>query len=850
MSLLARSALRDALRHPAQAVLTVLGVALGVGVALGMHLAVGSARQAFLLSTEAVAGRATHRVTGGPAGLPDGTFLRVRLDAGVRASAPVVEGWVASPALPGVALRVLGVDPLSEGPFRPWAARGEGGDVDATALLASPGAAVLAWATAAAAGVAVGDTLPLVVDGRTRPVVVAGVLEPEGALAREGLRDVVLMDVSGAQEVLGMVGRLSRIDLALPEGEAGRAALERVQAALPPGARVEAAGAREASLAGMVRSFDLNLTALSLLALVFGMFLVYNATTFSVVRRREALGVLRAVGVTRREVLGMVLAEAAALGAAGTGLGLVLGVVLSRGMVRLVTRTINDLYFVVSVRSVPVPPSALLWGAALGVGAALLATLPPAHEATSRPPRATLARSEGEERAARSVGRAAALGVLLLGAGAALLLPPGPLLVAFAGLTAVLLGIALLTPAGTRAAMAVARPLAGAVVGVLGTMAARGVVRAQSRTAPAAAALVVAVSVTVGLGVMIDSFRVSVAHWLERTLQADVYVSLPGGSVSNRAEGTLDPALVARLSTAPGVAGVSTYRNVVLPRPGGEARLIALHLDPRGDGAFDFLAGDPAEALRRFRRDEGVLVSEPFAFREGVGVGDTVRLPSDRGEVGLPVAGVFRDYGSDQGVVMMDRALYDRLHDDRGVTSLGLFVVPDADPAAVLEGLRERAGGAPQAVLIRSNRDLREASLQVFDRTFAITAVLRALAFVVAFIGVLGALMALQLERSRELAVLRANGLTPGQVWTLVTAQTGLLGLAAGLMAIPAGLVLAWIMIHVVNRRSFGWTIGMELPPGVFVQAVALALAGALLAGLYPAWRMSRTPPAAALRAE
>ncbi|MBW3535986.1 MAG: ABC transporter permease [Gemmatimonadetes bacterium] len=423
------------------------------------------------------------------------------------------------------------------------------------------------------------------------------------------------------------------------------------------------------------------------------------------------------------------------------------------------------------------------------------------------------------------------------------------------GAVAAGIGVVLLVEGRTVAAtVALAAGLAlaavaGALVGVLGTMAVRDVVRSLSRTAPAAASLVVAVSVTVGLGVMIDSFRSTVGRWLERTLQADVYVALPS-TVATRAGGTLDPGLVERLVTAPGVEGASRYRNLPLPRQEGEARLLALDLHPRGEVAFAFAGGDAADAMRRFRAGEGVLVSEPFAFREGVGVGDTVRLATDRGQAALPVAGVFYDYGSDRGVVMMEWELYERLHADRGVTSLGLFLEPAADRDAVMDGLRARAAGAPQAVSIRSNRVLREASLEVFDRTFAITAVLRALAFVVAFIGVLGALMALQLERGRELGVLRATGLTPGQVWRLVTAQTGLLGLAAGLLSLPAGLALAWLMIHVVNRRSFGWTVTMELPPSVFLEAVALAVAGALLAGLYPAWRMARTSPAAGLREE
>jgi putative ABC transport system permease protein len=276
---------------------------------------------------------------------------------------------------------------------------------------------------------------------------------------------------------------------------------------------------------------------------------------------------------------------------------------------------------------------------------------------------------------------------------------------------------------------------------------------------------------------------------------------------------------------------------------------VALDLDPRGEAAFDFKEGDAGRAFAAFRQEGGVIVSEPLSYRRGLEVGDTLTLPTPRGDQGFPVVGVFFDYGSEQGVAMMSRATYDRYHDDPGVTSLGFFLEPGTDAEAVVRDLEARVP-AGLTVSVRTNRALRQGSLEVFDRTFQVTAVLRLLAFVVAFVGVLSALMALELERSRELGVLRANGLTPGQVWHLVTTQTGLMGVVSGILAIPMGLVLAAVMIFVVNKRSFGWTLRMEVGPDVVLQAVALALVGALLAGLYPAWRMSRTSPAEALRGE
>jgi putative ABC transport system permease protein len=834
--------------HRTQLILSVLGVALGVAVVVAIDLAIQSARTGFQISAETVSGRATHQVVSDLGTVDDALLAELRIQVGLREAAPVLERVGASPDLPGRALTLLGVDPLSEGPFRPYVT-GSASDLEVSDFMTVPYAVVLSAETAAAAGVGAGDTLAFALEGRTYPLVVAGTLSPEDRLAKIGLSDVLLVDLASAQDMGDARGLLTRIDLRLPDGADG-ARMERVvREALPDGVRLETAGARADTMAGMISAFDLNLTALSLLALIFGMFLIYNAMTFSVVQRRALLGRLRALGVRRDELLRMVLREAAWIGAAGGVLGVALGTVLGRGLVRLVTRTINDLYFSVSVEGVGVDPWVLAKGFLLGLGATLLATIPPALEAASVSPRLATLRSSAEDRARRAVPSAARWGAGLFGVGALLMaIPTRSLAVSFGALLLVILGMAALTPAGTVALVRVLRPLLLRGGGMLGAMAGRGVVTALSRTAPAVAALVVAVSVTVGLGVMIESFRGTLVRWLDGTLQADVYVSLPGPQ-SSRANGTLPPALLDAFVAHPAVVGHSTYRGIDVVGEDGVYRLVALDLDPRGEDAFDFISGAAEEAMAAFRRGEGVIVSEPYAFRRDLTVGDPVVLVGSEGREALSVAGIFYDYGSEQGTVMMARPAYDRLYADPGVTSLALFLRDGVDDAQVVDDL---LGDVPDglAVVVRTNRSLREASLEVFDRTFRVTGVLRLLAFLVAFVGVLSALMALELERAREFGVLRAVGLTPDQVRKLVLGQTGLLGLVSGILAVPVGLVLSWVMIFVVNKRSFGWTLRMEVGPEILAQAVMLALVGALVAGVYPSWRLGRSAPALALRGE
>ena len=856
--LLWRSLRRYMVRHPWQTGLAVIGVALGVGVVVSIDLAAASARRAFSLSTESVVGRTTHQVVGGPQGLSDAVYRALRVDAGVRPAAPIVEGHASAPAFPGRALHVLGVDPFAEAPFRPYledlaqpAARDGRERPDLATFLTRPATAIVSGAMAREMGLGLGGTLDLMIAGTRRSVAIVGVLEPADALSRQALDGLVITDIASAQELFGMSGRLHRIDLIVPAGADGEAVLARVQAVLPPGAQIVRASTRVQAVAQMTRAFDLNLRALSLLALIVGAFLVHNTMTFSVVQRREAIGTLRALGVTRRQVFGLVTAEALLVGGVGTLVGLAVGTLLGRGLVRLVTQTINDLYFVVSVRELALDPLVLAKGVALGLGATLLAAVAPALEATAAPPRATLARSTLETGRRRVAPRVAVAGLVLLAGGGGLLVAPGMALgPSYAGLFAMLLGFALLTPVATVGAMRIAEaPLAWAF-GALGRMAARGVVAALSRTAVAVAALMIAIATTVGVAVMVQSFRDTVERWLAMTLQADVYVSAPS-LASSRTESTLPPDVVERLVSTPGVAATSTNRTVWIHSPddGAPVRVVALGIGARSYRAFHFKEGAPDAAWPAFQDAGAVLVSEPFAYRHGLRVGDRLRLLAADGVRAFPVAGVFYDYASEQGAVLMSRRTYDRFWDDRGISAVALYAAPDVDAEALIATLRGRASAGGE-LFIRSNRALREASLQIFDRTFAITEILRLLATLVAFVGVLSALMALQLERAREIGVLRAFGLTPPQVWGLMTAQTGLMGLLAGLLALPVGLVLALVLVFVVNRRSFGWTLELTVGPGVLLEALVLAVAAAVLAGLLPAARVARTSPAVALRNE
>ncbi len=868
--LLFRSSLRHLASHPWQFVLSVVGVAVGVAVVVAIDLANVSAENSFRESSEIVAGRATHRIQGPSAvGLPDSVIAHLvrrgpaqGLDVPMT---PIVEGWVRPRRAPEVTLQVLGVDPLLEQAFRPYASEiaREGNSGDAGQKAAAYGLAdflggepvvLLSSETATRLELAPGDTFR----------VAAGGVEEVLTLARavDAGDNLVIMDISRAQQVLGMQGRLSRIDLILPDGGGAGAgggpdgAAAHLAQMLPPGAVLERSSARTETLAQMTRAFSLNLTALSLLALIVGMFLTYNTMSFSVVQRYALIGRLRAVGVRRREVLSMILSEALVVGLIGTTLGLVFGVVLGEGLVTLVSQTINDLYYSVSVSKLTIHPLTLAKGIGLGLGATLVAAWVPARAAAGVTATSLLKRSSVEDRLRGRLPFLTALGCLLLVAGGVLLWASGRgIVVAYAGIFMLIMGWALLAPALTTAIVVGLRPAMSAAGGVVGRMAAGSVRAHLSRTAVAIAALSIAVSSVLGVGIMVGSFRTTVVTWLQGALQADIYVQ-PVGNGFRTGQSAIRADVLAALVQAPGVEAAFVIRHAEVLWEGTPVHLAAVEFGPHSATTLALKTGSAEVLVPRLQSEDVALVSEPFAYRHGTAPGDTLRLATPSGHVLIPIVGIYHDYASDQGTIMMDRTRYARLFGDTAASGLAVFVAPtgasgqaaaSADIDAVMALMQSRAGPL-QNLVIRSNRELRTYSMEVFDRTFTVTKVLQLLAVIVAFIGILSALMALQLERAREYGVLRASGMTGRQLGRFVSWECGLMGLVSGLLALPLGGALAMALIFVINRRSFGWTLQVDVSSGIFLEGLVVAVVASLLAGILPARALRRQRAVDALR--
>ena len=674
MSALLRLAIRYISRRALQSALFALGVALGVAVIVAIDIASDSAGRAFQLSSESVAGKATHQIVGGPNGLPSTLYTRLRLELGIGNSAPVVSEFARVDGS-DERLRLLGVDPFAEPPFRSYLAGGESG-ADAEALnqfIATPGSIVISEGLAGRLGYGLGDSLRISAAGSFHAATVVGIsLRPDDAASQQALDDLIISDIATAQEWLGMAGRLSRIDLILDADEASRLAAQ-----LPLGTSLIKSGADDA-LAQLLSAFEFNLQALSLLALLVGLFLIYNTVTFSVVQRRGVIGITRSLGMTRSQVFAFVLGEALILGAIGAALGLALGILFGRGAVSLVAQTINDVYFSLNVRGISIDAFTLFKGAAVGLLASLGAAFLPSLEATRTPPAGVMKRSSGEEGARRLLPWLTLAAALMVTAGLILLLLPGDdLYLGWVALMLILVGGACFTPLSLLLLTRLLIFPCGWLFGALGRMACRALIRSLSRTSVAVAALTVAVSVSVGLGAMIGSFRDTVDDWLSNSFGAQIFIS-PPLFASNNASVDVDPIALDVVRAIPGVENVSAARAVTVLAPDypdlPPVNLLASSFDIAGEKRrFRWSEAKPGE--HQATLDAGkVMVSESFAWRRGIDErNNQITLVTDRGERDFEVFGVYFDYSTDQGTLYLARSVYDRYFDDPFITSLAGF---------------------------------------------------------------------------------------------------------------------------------------------------------------------------------
>ncbi len=831
---------RPLVREPVRTLITTLCVSIGVAVVVAIDLAGEASAGSFQSSMESLQGDASYEISQ-VGGIPDSVFGELTRLSGPLEFSARVEGY-ATFAQSGERLPLFGVDIIGDEALR----SGVGIQMaDLDVLVESRPV----WVSASL-GADVGDRIELIVNDRLESFRVQAVMDESG-LHSNARGSMVVMDIALAQRVLDRIGRLDRIYAKVPGGREGKWE-SLITERLPPNASLRAAGIRTRENRKLLRSFRWNLQVLSYIALIVGAFLVYNTVSVSVVRRRSLIGVARALGMTSRGVRAGFLLEGCCFGVAGTAIGLALGRALAVGAVELMGQTVESLYVSSAPGEIAIRPGTAAVAVFAGIGVSIFSAWWPAREASSVPPTEAMAkaRREYEVEASRGSWARASLACAALSIG--LCFVPAWDRVPYAGFLGALgliLSATMLVPQVAGASFrSAARPLMR-IFGAAAMVGSRSLAGSLGRTAVIVAALATATAMMVSVAIMVGSLRETLLVWMDSQLQADLYVQAEARSGVEDAP-TFSEEAARAIEAVPGVDAVDRFRRYAISYEGLPATLaLADFRVHRTRSRMQFLDGPDMDTLvDRLTSSKSVIVSEAFGSKHDVGVGDAVALPIGRGAEEFEVAAVYFDYSAEHGYVIGHRDVLMSYLPDERLTSLAVYLAPDAEVEAARAEIIGAVAG--RRLQVSRNRELREGAIVIFDRTFAITYALEAVAVFVAILGMAGALITLVIDRRTELGVLRAVGATKRQVRRLVLAQAGMLGLVSNFVGVLLGVLLSVVLIKVINKQSFGWTIQFHWPVGLLIGAITVIFAASLIAGTYPARVAAARDPLGAMHEE
>jgi putative ABC transport system permease protein len=868
--------LRSLWKEKIRSAVAVLGIALGVAVMVAVRLANNSVTDTFKAAVDSVGGQASLRIRGAAGRFDEQQLRQLTWLSEYGQISPVVEGYAmldkerldtsGGKAFPrGEMLQVLGVDVLLDFPMRDYHVlkfRGEEQSAkssarDALRLLDDPLAVILTEKFLRRHQLRVGDQVPLTFDSKTQNYTIRGVLLDEGpAKTLDG--NFALMDIAAAQVAANRLGLIDYVDLMLRPEVESRDLFAVINQRLPKNLVAESPDAASGRADTMVAAFQFNLSALGAVALIVGLFLIYNTVTTSVAARRTEIGMLQAIGSGRWIVLALFLSEALLLATVGLVLGLPAGRLLATGAVGATSQTV-EIFYIANVAQASASQLRLSGHDILSViflvgPLTLVAAFVPAWEAATIQPIDAVRRTQTGLRPKTAV-RLVATAVLagLLGWFFTRLSPVfGMPIWGFAAEMVFLLAAALMTP---LLISAVAKAIywfshRDFTASAEFRLAAANLDGSLARVSISVAALAMSLAMMVAIAIMVGSFRNTVTYWLDSALTADLSIK-PIMQTSSVAEERLSQETVDIVRAEPMVDEVIWFSSRQITFRDRDIRLAVTEI-PKTLARGHILFHSPPDTPRNLERG-CVFVSESFSHRFQSPVGAMLELPSPGGYVPFRVAGVYYDYASNQGTVLMDVEDY-RQHyaaNDPTLTpqTMSIHLSEDADP---LEARRRliRALGPAERVYCVTNGEVRREALRIFESTFTITYALQLIAILVAGLGVASTLITMIYHRRRDIGLLSLCGATPKQLRRVFVIEALAIGASSQLLGILLGIVLALVLIFVINLQSFGWTIQMEFPLGFLLQSSFLVILAAGLFGLYPAIQAASVDPLQTIREE
>ena len=786
-------------RPRGRALLSVLGIALGVALGYGVHLVNRAAVSDLAAAVRSLAGESDLEVRGGRAGFPESLYARIARLPGVAAASPALE-LDAGVAGMERTVRILGVDVMRDAALRL--------DPERRLELLKPDRVFL---SSRAAEAIKGDRLRLIVGQQVVELEVAGVLPLKGFAA--------LADIATVQWRLARLGELNRIDVRIARTAEKESVQARIAALLPPGVHVSAVENLEEASSYPSRAYRVNLNVLALVALFTGGFLVFSAQALEVARRRGEHALLRVLGLRAPQVAALVLLEAGMLGAAGGLLGIALGYGLAFAAVRTLGADLGAGAFRGVFPELDFSLLAALLYFLSGIAMALAGAWLPARDAARAPPARAL--KAGDEQSMFRRVSAAWPGVALLAAGAALsqARPVGGLpLFGYASIACLLLGSVALMPRVSQLIFD-RFPSFNSPSVTLAVSQLRG---SPGQAAVSLASIVASFSLMASMAIMVASFRQSVDRWLDTVLPAELYFrSTHAGDT-----GWLEPGFEQRVRALPQVARADFLRSGRITLDPARPPVVLMARD-RAASAFPLVG---ARYERRPDDPPSIWVSEAMADLYGFRPGRKITLPVLMKEHQFVIAGIFRDYARQHGAILVDRADYAALTGDRRVNDAALWLAPGTSVATAMDAI----GALPGAAQLELGEpgEIRRVSLRIFDRSFAVTYAMEAVAVLVGLFGLSSSLGAIVLARRREFGVLRHLGLTRTQIGAMLAAEGGLLALLGAIAGLASGGAISLILVYVVNRQSFNWGMELHLPYGLLLTLAAVLVGLAVLTAI------------------
>ena len=811
---------RPLLHEPLRTALTLTAVALGVAVVIGIELAGSAASGSFESSLTTLTGTIDLQLSAN-GGLDEALIGKIsQLPFNLKLN-PVIE----TPVLTAqkISATLYGVDSVQ---------------VQATPGTSSATGSQIAVSEALAKRLHIREGNPLTLRLPSGPAsfTVAPLIPAKDA-------EFLALDIAEAQRVLARYGKLDRIEITVSPREDFAQAEQAIRAAAGPGVSIDKPGTHGQENQRMLRAFRWNLRVLSYISLVVGAFLIYNTISVSVVRRRPEIGVLRAIGTSRSAIFTVFLTEALLFGILGSALGILLGRAMAEGLVGLISVTVNSLYAssrpAAIALTLPVAISAVFTGLAVSI----LSALAPSLEAMSVVPTEAMGRGSRETVFRSHTKRNLWLAVLLALLGSAATTRDavdGTPLFGYAAVLLFIAAAAFCAPPLVRVGVALTSPVLRGVFSAVGLLAARSLVTSLRRTSVVIAALATAIAMMASVAIMVGSFRETVIVWLDTQLRADLYIRAAGPPQAG-----VYPALPAEvpalLRAIPGIEALDTFTALEIRYEGQRSSLGAT--DPQlllRYGRQRFLPGQNRDAiLRTLVRSNNAIVTEAFASKHHLRQGSLVQIALGGQQVPLRVAGIYYDYSSERGFVLIDQATLARYLPDQPVTNLALYLAPGTPVENVRKAVADRT--AQYAIDIAPNETLRAGAVEIFDRTFAVTYALEAVAILVAMLGAANSLLALVLERREELRLLRFLGAATQQIRNMILVEAGLIGMLANVLGLSLGFALSYVLIYVINEQSFGWTIQFHPPFALLAAALASVWIVTIISAIYPARLAARS---------